>query len=724
MKKRTTIGLIAALTMTSCALITDGKRTPSSLINTPSEFEGKNFFEENKKFDKASLFGKHEIATFIKWVRENPIELYEALRKENPLFETGEIPGVKKLLSNEDKKGPDRSLVVTLDEDVREVLQHPEIFSVKLYQSKMNSSVGKFMLGYDKTRVNEEKSWMRSVLKKEDLPRIRETVKKLTLKSIKEGNVNGRIELVNAIARRVPLELSGEYFGFKGTDLRSMYRWSRYTQYSFFHNATNKDDYEKQAILAGEEMHEYLKGYLKEKRQSRSYENEDTVLARLLKNNVPDGELLDLYDGRVRTNIIGTLVGGVETTQAAIIQVLDFLLENPEILEGAKRAAYEDNDQLLEKYVWEALRFRPVNPFVLRFAEKDYVLGKNTSREYHVKKGQVLLVATQSAMFDESKVANPRKFKLDRGGVNDPESIYYHFGYGHHKCLGDYVAQVEVPEIIKHILKLPDLKRADGKLGKIGFHDNIGSLEKFEDKAVSPFPESLVVDFNSPVEKGKLTIADPRFAFEDYLMDYNRPFFRKCLSSYESQNTLKNMLTSIPKNIKRRKEYSDTEDLFVCRLPQEFHHCIGGMKGNNYVDMFSECKKHLTPNEIYFFKTEILGESLDLSKIPEPQLTSNNAGEPYEEDLKFYDRSDYRQTFMNPVAAKSFPIMDQNSPKEMLFYARIDLDFRKCLGPKVIIKKMSRAQAFETCMKNPDIKLDSKTVKYYRDIILHEEEQE
>lgn len=561
---------------------------------------------------------------------------------------------------------------------------------------------------------------MRSMLKREDQPHIREMVRDLTLKSITEGNVNGRLDLVNAIARKVPLELSRDYFGFPGPDMRSMYRWSRDTQYSFFHNATNKEIYDQKANLAGIEMHDYLKKYIKDKRENKSYLNEDTVLARLLKSDVPEGDMLDLYDGKVRTNIMGTLVGGVETTQAAIVQAIDFFLENPEILAKAQSAAFADDDALLDKYVWEALRFRPVNPFVLRLAEKDYVLGKGTSREYHVKKGQVLLVGTQSAMFDEARVKSPKSFRLDRGGVNDPESIYYHFGYGHHKCLGDYIAQIEVPEVIKHILKLPGLRRATGKPGLIGNHDNIGALEKIEDKEPSPFPESFIVDFDESTEKGQLSVADPRFIFEDYLMDYNRAFFRKCLSNYSSQSTMKNMFSAIPKNLKRRKDFSDAEDLLVCRLPQEFHQCIGGVKGNNYVGLFSQCKKHLSPNEEFFFRTEILGEPLDISKIPNPKTTIVNSGNVYEEDLKFYDRADYRQTFMNPVAAKSFPVSDQHSAEQILFYARIDLAFRKCLGPKVIIKKMSRTQAFETCMKDPSIRLDSRTEKYYRKIILED----
>ena len=712
------IGTSAAIfALSACSFSpSNNDRTPAAYYDVPSEFQGRNFIEEhnNVKLNLDLL----KVASFVKWARNNPIPMYRTLRKEAPLFETGQIPNVRKYLSKEDKEEtPPPTLVVSLDEDVREVLRHPEVFSVRLYQAKMDQSVGKYMLGYDNRPVNKEKPWMRSMLKHEDLPKVKEMVAKLTKKAIAEGNVNGRIEIVNAVARRVPLELTGEYFGFPGPDLRTMYKWSRDTQYSFFHNAKNEEMYEKNAIESGKEMHAHLKSFLKEKRQSRDFEKGDTVLDRMLRTDVPDGDMLDMYDGRVRTNIIGTLVGGVETTQAAITQALEFFFDNPAILKGATAAAMADDDALLEKYVWEALRFRPVNPFVMRYAESDYVLGKGTSREYHVKKGQVVLVGTMSAMFDEAKVKNPLEFRLDRGGVNDKESIYYHFGYGHHKCLGDYVAQIEVPEVIKHILKLPNVQNSKGQNRKIGNHDNVGALALEEDKEPSPFPESYILTFDSPVPRGQLTIADPRFLFEDYLLDYDRTYHRACLSTLETSSTLKNIIRSI----KIRKADTDAADLYLCRLPKKFHDCVGGLSSGKYIEKYGQCKVHLSEIQRFFFETEIKGKPLDPRKIPQIGSEIVNSGFEFEEDMKYYDRADYRQTFMNPVGGKSFPITNGDSAKKIIFYARVPLNFRKCIAPKVLIKKMTRSQAYAECMKDPELTLDDVTAKYYQEIILEGE---
>ena len=309
MKKVLCTGVLA-LSVTACSVWqSDSKvstRDPAGVYyEVPTEFKGKNFVEEhNGGFLKFDL---KKTATFIKWARGNPIPMFRTLRNEAPLFETGQIPGVRKYLSKEEKNGKKPpTLIVSLDKDVRDVLSQPEIFSVRLYQQKMDQSVGQYMLGYDKKAVNEEKPWMRSMLKREDIPAIKEKVKQLTLKAIEEGNVNGRLEVVNSVARRVPLELTDEYFGFPGPDLRTMYKWSRDTQYSYFHNAKNDKFYDDNAINSGREMQEYLTGYLKQKRASKDYLQKDTVLDRMLRKDVSDAEMLDLYDGRVRTNIIGT----------------------------------------------------------------------------------------------------------------------------------------------------------------------------------------------------------------------------------------------------------------------------------------------------------------------------------------------------------------------------------------------------------------------------------
>ncbi|MBY0413360.1 MAG: cytochrome P450, partial [Bdellovibrionales bacterium] len=371
---------------------------------------------------------------------------------------------------------------------------------------------------------------------------------------------------------------------------------------------------------------------------------------------------------------------------------------------------------LFRSFVWEALRFRPVNTVVVRLAESDYVLAKDTSREYKVKKGQMVVAAVMSAMFDESYVQKPNNFRIDREGMRSPNTPYLHLGYGHHKCLGDMIAEIMVPEVLKEIVILDGLKMVEGAIGKISYDDNIKTLEEDKDWAQSPFPESFVVQYNGPREKGHLSVADPRFAFEDYLMDYDRVFYRKCLGNYTSLKTMKNVFSPMMKNLKEQFSEREIEDIFLCRLPDTFHQCISTVKSDGYKEKYNKCKGNLSPNEDFFFKTEMFGEPLDLTKLPEPEKAGINTGFEFEEDLKFYDRGTFRMAHRNPMAATAFPVKDDMSTEEALFYTRLEWKFRICIAKNALILRRPDEAAYRRCMTDEKLKLDSLTDAYYQQI--------
>ena len=178
-------------------------------------------------------------------------------------------------------------------------------------------------------------------------------------------------------------------------------------------------------------------------------------------------------DVSIRNNILGLLVGAIPTTSKCCAQVLDQLLQRPEQLKVAQAAALADDDALLAKYVFEALRFNPNNAGVYRLAAEDYPLAKASFHGTTIPKGTSVIAATQSAMFDERFVDQPNEFRIDR-----PEYLSMHFGYGLHTCFGQYINRVQIPGILKPLLKRPGLRRA-------------GDLQY-----AGPFPSSLLVRFD------------------------------------------------------------------------------------------------------------------------------------------------------------------------------------------------------------------------------------
>jgi cytochrome P450 len=400
-------------------------------------------------------------AKFLKWmIAEHPDALFALIRRVRPNLALGAA-------------GP---VFVTRFPDVQEALSRPDIFNVT-YGPMMDPSVGPYMLGRDCTEINQrDKGIMRAFMRMEDLPVIRQKVRSLANASVeKQLYTQNQIEVVSTLSRLVPIQLTGEYFGFPGPDLASMFRWSRATQYDMFHNLDNDPKVHQDNIDAGQEMRAYLTKLLPERReQLKNGAALDDVFSRLLKSHFDDS--IGFGDERIITNMMGTLVGGIETTSAAIVQLLDQLFKRPRILKEAIAVANSNDDHLMYRYCWEALRFNPINPFVVRHCRTDYRIAKGSLRAATIKAGSTVLISTRSAMRDGLQLPAASSFAIDR-----PESVYMHLGYGMHTCLGDQISRIQVPEIVRRILQLPGVRPVADP-----------------DYAGGPFPERYLISYDAP----------------------------------------------------------------------------------------------------------------------------------------------------------------------------------------------------------------------------------
>jgi cytochrome P450 len=150
----------------------------------------------------------------------------------------------------------------------------------------------------------------------------------------------------------------------------------------------------------------------------------------------------------IRAFLIGMIVGFVPTNTIAGGNILEMLLRKPEYLRRATQAACAGDDDLLKHCLFEAMRFMPLNPGPFRRCTRDFVLGANTSRPALIKAGKYVLASTASAMFDPRQVDNPGAYRPDR-----PASDYMLFGYGMHFCAGLFIAQAQITQTLKELLK-------------------------------------------------------------------------------------------------------------------------------------------------------------------------------------------------------------------------------------------------------------------------------
>ena len=376
--------------------------------------------------------------------------LFKELRENRPIFVTP------------------RFTLVSLFPDVQEVLSRSQFFSVRTFAPKMDPVFGPCMLARDNTGHNwQDKSVMRTVLQLEDLPIVRKKAGEIAKAQLDESAKNGKIEIVRDLGKFVPIRLCGDYFGFPGPDLETMYRWSKATQDDMFRNLTNDPKVHEDSVKAGQEMREYLAELLKQKRASydKSSSPKD-IFTRLAATKFPSDIPFD--ETKIISHMIILLVGSIEGTGQVITQGLEQILKRPDVFAKALAAAQANDDITFDKYVWEAVRFNPFSPFLVRFCEADYTLAAGTPRETRVPAKSIVLAGVGSAMFDGAVVNHPDEFSIERPAYN-----YMHFGYGSHTCLGEHIGAVVVPEVIKQILLRPGIRLIPGDEGKIDYQGTL-----------------------------------------------------------------------------------------------------------------------------------------------------------------------------------------------------------------------------------------------------------
>ncbi len=408
-----------------------------------------------------------------RWIDEEPLAFFKTLRKARPILVT-----------------PKATLVTRL-EDCVEVLNQPKVFTVALYEPKMD----RFLMSHDDDAFHtREKSIMQGFLNRNDLPQVRAMVRRICTGLLDAAG--GNMEAVGGYCRMVPATLVQEYFGLTGVDRKDLIEWSYWNQADTFYNQPFDDntDAERKHISAehekaGKKLAAYVLELMARRiiavkaEQAKNFlfalwyglrklvrlimgkKNDkltDDILTRMLRSSFADTVEFSLT--RVGVNAGGLLIGSIETTSQAVAQSLQYLLEHPDLLTQAQAAAKSEDTTAFDNIVWETLRFVPISPYLFRQASTEAVIARGTERETMVPAGGYVLVATQSAMFDERAFDDPDNFKPGRNWYHQ-----FHFGYGAHECLGRYVGAEMIPEMVRQMMLRPGLK-AQGGIDYAGGH--------------------------------------------------------------------------------------------------------------------------------------------------------------------------------------------------------------------------------------------------------------
>ncbi len=370
-----------------------------------------------------------------------------------------------------------KRVIVTRHSDVIEVLTRDTDFTIaEINAAGINQSAGPFILGMDRSpQYDMELAVLRQAVRPDDLDWIRKLVQENATTLAAAAHSQGKIDVVNGLARVAAIRMVDSYFGIPAPDEPTMMRWMRDIFRNLFANPTFDAHVQRDAMRSSRELQHHMDRVIaSRKSQLAEPDQPDDVLGRLLLLQKPENSWLD--DRGVQRNLGGLIVGAVDTTSKFVTLAIDELLRRPVALAGARTAAMAHDMQLVQNYAYEAVRFNPHHPVQARFCKKETEVAAGTSRARTIPAGSLVFPATLSAMFDPEVYVEPGSFRADR------EADYLHFGYGMHRCFGRAINAVQIPELVATLVRLKNLRRASGPTGRIAWD--------------GPFPERLILEFD------------------------------------------------------------------------------------------------------------------------------------------------------------------------------------------------------------------------------------
>jgi cytochrome P450 len=242
----------------------------------------------------------------------------------------------------------------------------------------------------------------------------------------------GPIDFVNEIAAQIPARIIADILGIPRSDLPVFMKWIADTAESLgFIELDRREQIEKSLV----EFTAYVAGLLDDRRAKPR----NDFLTDYVQATARDGVL---SEAEVRTQVLGLILAGSDTTRGSLCMTLAHLLRHPE----QWRAFCADPDGLKKGVVAEGLRYEPIVSGVPRVPLRDLEVDG-----YLVPAGTPIAVSLLSALRDPDVYAEPETFNIRR---EDHPRWHPIFGGGAHRCVGEALAKAEMEETLATIARL------------------------------------------------------------------------------------------------------------------------------------------------------------------------------------------------------------------------------------------------------------------------------
>ncbi|MEK6325963.1 MAG: cytochrome P450 [Actinomycetota bacterium] len=199
---------------------------------------------------------------------------------------------------------------------------------------------------------------------------------------------------------------------------------------------------------------EILLAEIADRRADPELERREDILSLLVAARFEDGSAMS--DAELRDQLMTLLMAGHETTATALAWAFDLLFHAPQKLDRLREEVAEGGHEYLDAVIEEALRVRPVVPFVGRKLHVAAELGGCALPE-----GTVVMPAIYLTHTREDVYADPYAFEPERFLNGGPETYsWIPFGGGTRRCIGAAFAQLEMRVVLGTVLSNAELRPA------------------------------------------------------------------------------------------------------------------------------------------------------------------------------------------------------------------------------------------------------------------------
>jgi cytochrome P450 len=370
---------------------------------------------------------------------QDPYELWEQARNENPVFYSNEF----------------KCWLVTRYADVEAVLREPDTFSsarsfdpsrplpARVQEVLDGRWAATLLVNVDQPAHTPIRRAINRALTHKRVENSAGIIRRVAVEMLDELYPKGQIDLMSEFARLFPARVVADILGIPAAEVPNIIHWGE-----DFEEILAATAPEEHLLKAAHGLVEYQQ-YFVDAIEARLREPQDDLLTAIAQQFVGNPEL-DLTVEQVADLPLAVFTAGHNTTTLAIGNTVFHYLKYPERFQPSFG---EDGKPNFYDAVDEMLRFESPFPFLRRTVMRDSVVGG-----VEIPAGDTVMVSLSSANRDENMFEGAGMLDVCRENARR----HFAFGAGIHFCPGKSLARREVSTAVELILeRLPNLRMGE-----------------------------------------------------------------------------------------------------------------------------------------------------------------------------------------------------------------------------------------------------------------------